>query len=534
MKTRHYAALFLINLIILSGVAMIQTLPGYMDAEYYFAGAIRLFEGHGFTEQILWNYLDDPSGIPHPSHLYWMPLVSILGAAGMKLLSTDSYLAGRLVLFFIALCLPLGIAAWAYSLHHDRRLALLSGLLAIFSAFYLPYITHTDSFALVMALGLVFFICIFQLEKQTNQIWIAALAGGLGFTSGLMHLSRADGILWLAASLFYLIWLGKRKHGLMDVRLIVITLTAAMTAYLLVMGPWFWRNYQLFGSPFAPGNFQTLWLTQYDQLYIYPADSLTIQHWLASGWANILKARFGALGNHLQTLIAVQGEVFLLPLIVVGLWSMKQEKYIQMALAVWALLLIVMTVIFPFAGARGGFFHSGAALQPIFWIAAPIGLECVLEWAGKVRNWRIEQARRVFQPALIGMAVLLSGLLALGNPDAERQGLAVWGSRSREYIQVEQVLQEYGAEKEDIVMVNNPPGYYLASRRPAVSIPYGDVTTLLAVAQRYQVRYLLLEFNQLQGDLDLYGLPVDIQGIQFLKKVGEVKIFELILEGTTP
>ncbi len=39
--------------------------------------------GYGFSEMVLWNFLDDPEGLPHPSHGYWMPLVSILSAAGM-------------------------------------------------------------------------------------------------------------------------------------------------------------------------------------------------------------------------------------------------------------------------------------------------------------------------------------------------------------------------------------------------------------------------------------------------------------------
>ena len=48
----------------------------------------------------------------------------------------------------------------------------------------------------------------------------------------------------------------------------------------------------------------------------------------------------------------------------------------------------VMTVIFPFAGSRGSFFHAGAAFQPYWWIAAPIGLDAVLAWAtvGEIAN----------------------------------------------------------------------------------------------------------------------------------------------------
>jgi hypothetical protein len=399
-------------------------------------------------------------------------------------------------------------------------------LLAIISAFYLPYLTHTDSFSLVMALGLLFFIFVQLIEKRKNQSWVVVYSLGLGFVSGLMHLSRADGILWLLASLLYLLWHGREQANAATPHMPGKTLAAAIFGYLMVMGPWFWRNYQLFGSLLAPGNFQALWLTTYDELYRYPASSLSMQDWLGSGWANILTERLKALVSNLQTVLAVQGEVFLLPFILLGLWSYRREKFIQLAIILWALLLIIMTVIFPFAGARGGFFHSAAALQPVFWLVAPLGLDRALDWAAKKRNWNREQAGRVFQPALVGLALLLSLLVILGNPSQQRVGLGDWGSVHSDYIQVEQALQETGAAPQDIVMINNPPGYYLAALRPAVSIPYGDLEVVLAVAERYQVKYLLLEFNQLQGSENIYENPFTATTLNYLFKIGRIQIFE--------
>jgi len=83
MNWRHYLILFVIGLLVPFAVSRLQTLPGYMDADYYFAGGIQLANGNGFTEPYLWNYLDDPAGLPPPSHTYWMPLASIVSALGM-------------------------------------------------------------------------------------------------------------------------------------------------------------------------------------------------------------------------------------------------------------------------------------------------------------------------------------------------------------------------------------------------------------------------------------------------------------------
>ena len=71
MNWRIYTILFFLGLAIASGVASLQELPGYLDSDYYFVGGLQLVEGKGFTEPFLWNYLDDPAGLPHPSHTYW-------------------------------------------------------------------------------------------------------------------------------------------------------------------------------------------------------------------------------------------------------------------------------------------------------------------------------------------------------------------------------------------------------------------------------------------------------------------------------
>lgn len=534
MKFRNYASLLFINLIIISILVWIQSIPGYMDADYYYASALRLFEGHGFTEIILWNYLDNPAGLPHPSHVYWMPLVSLVGASGMLLLGTDGYIAARLGLVLMAVCVPVLVAYFSYQITSNVKYAYLSGLLATFSGFYLPYITHTDSFALVMMIGLAFFWLIHEMQKQHNEKKLPILAMGLGVASGLMHLSRADGVLWFFVSLLYLFWCWLKRKSKDQIPWFVGLFFSVLLGYLLVMGPWFWRNLQLFDSPFAPGNLKTLWITNYDELYSYPGSLLTPQRWMASGWEKIIKDRLWALGLNLQSLLAVQGEVFLFPFMLVGLWSYRKKSFVQVAILLWSLLFLLMSVVFPYAGARGGFFHSGSALQPLAWVMAPIGLDIVLEWAAKKRGWNIHQSRQVFYPALVGMAILLSLIILLGIRIDQTQSFLAWGNRHHLYVQAETVLQKSGANQEDIVMVNNPPGFYNANRRPAISIPYGDNSVLLEVAQRYQAKYLLLEFNQLLGSVDVYQNPSAVQQLNYLGKIGEVQIYKIETEDQSP
>ena len=102
MKPRELAILLLVAGLFYLAVASLQHAPGYMDADYYYAGGLRLAQGHGFSEMVLWNYLDNPQSLPHPSHGYWFPLASMVAAAGMWLSGAQSFFGARMLFLLIA------------------------------------------------------------------------------------------------------------------------------------------------------------------------------------------------------------------------------------------------------------------------------------------------------------------------------------------------------------------------------------------------------------------------------------------------
>ena len=117
--------------------------PGYMDADYYAATARQLAEGAGFREPFLWNYLDDPQGLPHPSHLYWMPLTSIMASAGMILFGTG-FRAAQFPFLLLTALLPCLTAALTLRLSSEPRHAMLAGWLAAFPGFLDPFFATTE------------------------------------------------------------------------------------------------------------------------------------------------------------------------------------------------------------------------------------------------------------------------------------------------------------------------------------------------------------------------------------------------------
>src|SRR3972149_7324337 len=196
MNRRIYFFLFLFALIMELVIASFQEIPGYLDADYYFAGGLQLVRGHGFTEPYLWNYLDDPQGLPHPSHGYWMPLASILAAIGMWVAGQQTYAAGRLGFILLAAVVPPLTSALAFTFTQRRDLAVTSGFLAVFSVFHMTFMPVTDNYAIYSVLGGLYFLL---MTRPRPWFW-------LGLFAGLLTLARSDGLIWMAITLFLIIW----------------------------------------------------------------------------------------------------------------------------------------------------------------------------------------------------------------------------------------------------------------------------------------------------------------------------------------
>ncbi|GAB4538251.1 MAG: hypothetical protein Fur002_01440 [Anaerolineales bacterium] len=500
---RTYLFLFLLGLAVPALIARYQPAPGYLDSDYYFAGGVQLATGEGFSEPYLWNYLDGVQTLPHPSHSYWMPLASIIAALGMWLTGQTTYAAGRLFFLLIAACVPPLTAALAYQFSRRRDLALTSGILAVFCVFNAPFVGVTDNFGIFMLLGVLYFLVLTRLMKnpQQNINWLA-----LGVLAALFNLSRSDGLLWLGISLLLAVALQPSTFK-------PSWLLIPLAGFLLVLSPWYLRNWNLYGTLMAPGGSRVLWLTEYDQTFTYPPNLLTLQSFLAQGWRVIFAQRAAAFGINLQSGFAAHGGIVLFPFIIAGILYTWKDQRVKTAALAWLILLFVMSFLFPFAGARGAFFHAGAALQPMWWVLAPLGLESILVSLRK-RGIGNDNNRLIFRAMLVMVTMMLTvyvvnfRLFALG-----------WGEGEDAYPAVETFLVEHGAQPDDIVVIGNPPGYWLETRRAAVAVPYGGASAIRVVAEQFHAKYLILEPRNRP--------PQKYQQFKFLGETHDAHIYQL-------
>ena len=555
MNARFYAALFILSVVLLVGIATQESVPGYMDADYYYATGLRLATQNLWSEPFIWNYLGEPQGLPQPAFTYWMPMAGIISALGIKLGGWNSFWSARIGFLLIASCLAPLTAYLAFSFTPQRWAGILAGTIAVFSSFYFAYLPTTETFGIYMLLGSIFFLLVKKMqrdikdinpeseyisnyrqsvkgEKLISPVWVYLLSG---VVSGLMYMTRVDGLIWMgmviaAILLQWSSWKkidlgGKGKKG--DSLQLWFALILFLASFLLITSPWMIRNLLNFGSIFAPGSGRALWLTGYDELFTYPAAQLTFKRWLDSGITEIIRARGWALGLNIMTAVAVQGGIFLVPLILSGLWLQRKEWCVLVGSGGWLANFLIMTLVFPFQGARGGFFHAGAGFQPLFWALVPTGLLAFINWGSRRRNWNSRQALNVFVVGIIGFVIIMTAFLTWQRIIGSNRSESVWGKAALAYPGVESFLDALAVPSEAIVMVNNPPGYFAMTGRRAIVIPDGDLQSSLRAGRDFEASYLILDENHPAGLSGVYQHPGDYPGLRYVDTIEQMQIYLL-------
>ena len=497
---RDLPRVLLLALVVRLLAAWPQTQPNYMDAAYYTVGGQRLAQGYGFNDPYVWHYLDHPTGLPNPSHLYWMPLPSIMVAASQAIFGVN-YRAAQVPFVLLSAVLPILAYLIAWQLSAKRRHAWLTALFTSFSPFYFPYWGVPESFTPFAVFGALA-LWLGSRDRPTGKQIVLA-----GVCAGLAHLSRADGFLLLIPLLINA-ELGLRSMDTQAARWTtrLRRFGAISIGYLLVMTPWFLRNFNVIGAPLSSAGTQMAWVCNYDELFNYGA-RLDVNHLFGCGLDRVVATKLNGLASGVVHLIAEDGAIFLAPLIVIGVWRTRRQPIVRAVLIDLALVFGLMMIVFTFAGDRGGLFHSTSALLPIFYAAAPIGLDATIGWVAARRHaWNVAAARSVFGVAAIVLTIGLAVSIYQGRVLGATWSDPVWNQADRVYETIGQWLRDRG-EVDPIVMVNNPPTFTYHTGLRSIVVPNGDVDTLVAAAHQFAASWIVLDHNRTEPLAGLYAAP---------------------------
>lgn len=500
---RAYVVLFFLVFALRIGTALPLQQAGYMDAAYTMHVAENLARGRGFVEDVLWNYLDQPQGLPHPSNLYWMPLPSILVAPFFIVLGS-SYRAAQIPFILLSSLLPLFAFYLSKRLYGRDDYAWATALFAAFSGFYLVYWVSPDNFVPFALFGS---LCLYAIARgiETYKIhWFFAA----GVLAGLAHLSRADGVVFLAVAPLAL-FLRRNARTMLSPQAFTVhrlpftvhfslSTVYCLLGYLLIMTPWFLRNYVSVGSFYPSAGTKTMWLTDYDELFRL-ADDLTPARYLAWGIGPILASKLQAALIDLVIILFAVLQIFLAPFALIGLLRQRGNPTLLPFFIYSVLFYLIMVFVFTFPGLHGAVLHSGSALLPFFAVAVPPGVDAAVTWVARRRlNWKHEIAAPVFRWGFCILSVVLSLFIysqgILGPLVGEPGNVLFWNQRDSEYGAIAQWLDQ-NARPEDILMDVDPPSFQVASQRRSIAIPSDDVQAVVLAATRYGARYMVLRFD---------------------------------------
>lgn len=487
---RALFAIFLGSLVVRAVAASTLHNPGYLDAFGYFHVAENLANGRGLTEDFVFSYVDASPlarALPHPSHLYWMPLTSVVAWLGMRAFSWlfSPFAASQAPFVVLGALLPPLAAALAFRLHRSRALAAQAALIALFVPSYFDRFCVSEPMApfAVAATGLLLLVA-----RPRVSLASVTLAG---LCAGAAHLTRADGVLLVAVGAVVL------ARASSSARANAARVGLFLGAYAVVMAPWWVRQILVAGTPFPGAGAKTALFRSYDDMFAFEA-VVSLSRLFEGGVAPVLAGRGAALVANATELTSVF-QVVLLPMAVYAYATLARDRQrVVRPAALYAVALVAfMTLVTPYPAQFGSLYRSSAALVPFVAALAPAGAAAA---ARRYARWRGHDplgAARVF-----GWAFALSFIALAGVYHARELGLLAsdaepWNTRLDAYRAIGTYLdadrRAPGGSR--AVLTTNPPAFTLATGRPSAMTPTDGPSATLHAADRVGARYLVLESN---------------------------------------
>jgi len=544
-RLHPYAVLFGLALAFRLACALLFRQPGYTDGYYYSNVAASLWQGQGFREDYIWNYLAHPlpeNVLNNPSSTYWMPLTSVLIYLAYLLTGGPSFFASQSPNLLISAGLvPLTYYAIKdiFKAGRGEYYGWLSAGLMLFCGLYAPYFALPDNFAPFALFSFLVLICHYKAlrllpgaEKQAR--WLMAAAG---FCTGLAYLTRVDGVLLLGVALLTLLlnryWL-KRESALGWSALGLMGLVFGLTLL-----PWLGRNLLDTNQLFPGGGLKTLFLREYDDFFS-SVKQIDVPYYLNQrdaspnwGIGPLLLTKLDALWQNL--LIIGRGTLFfMLPLFGLGLFSKVNDSRPNSEMRVWLFLrpeflpftvyvvglYLAMSLLFTFPSTRGSVFHSSGGLLPFIYTATLVGLDRFIEWLALISRPKAGPARRKFYSRLL---LIVAAILSVGFT---LQLAKDWNADYDELKAVGTWLEANGAAKA-IVMSPDVPAYYYVNHQPSLVITSDNLAADLAIARRYGASYIILQPNHFPPHLtELYNKKA-APGFRLVAQLGPVQLYKI-------
>jgi 4-amino-4-deoxy-L-arabinose transferase-like glycosyltransferase len=482
--------------------------PPTDDPAYYVTVARNLYEGHGFTSNVIWQYSVTFSSPTHPAGEFWMPLASWL-ICGAYVVMGVSWPAAQApgVLMGSGLAVLTYAIAWRLFAGRpgQRGLATAAGLLVALNGVLAYQSVSADSsapFALLAALALwIAGRHLVPSDSGTTRMdrRQTAWAAACGLSAGLAYLARSDGLYLVLAMAAVTLLADWRRRG---VQSIIRWLLPMLAGAGVVVVPWLLRNVVVFGTPFPASATRLMLLTQYEDLFNYTSP-LTVERWWAQGLHALLAIRDEALWHNWHGVLDfLFFPTVLLP--IAGLLLLRRQGGLAPAWWFGGMLLASTALVFPVATLAGTFYHDVGALAPFLAVGSVCAVKTGVDRLAALRRWRRDVFGLVYSALLT--VVLVQLVLTLGVTAAEHRAQAG---------RLAEVASWLGDRDAKVVISTEPYNVSYLTGGEALMLPTGEQpAVVLELARRYQAEYVVIthEAGLYPGALRAISLPCDLAG----------------------
>ncbi|MFN8451816.1 MAG: glycosyltransferase family 39 protein [Anaerolineae bacterium] len=485
--------------------------PGIADPTHYYNMGVRLVEGHGFTINYIWQYNDSYAAVVHPDD-YWMPLTGVLAALPMSLFGVGVHQA--LLLFILIGSLLPALAYWAARQFGSAEE---TSLFAAACVAFLPELVlnslRTDT---TIPNALLVCASILLVTEGLRRGRVRAFLGS-GVAAGLAYLTRSENVLLLVmlpvALLLYVLW---HQPSRWRYALLVPVIAA------LIALPWSLRNLSINGTISTPTTSNMFFLTDYRDHYVYDRQ-LTLQSYLTSvPLGALIGRRLFEMAASVKVMITTLG--IFLPVAVIGGAGLLLRDFFRdrfsvrkcwLALAPTLILLlgffIFYTVFAPFKSQGGSFKKAYLSLIPLLLPLAAFALERA-----------VPDAR--IRLGAMALVVALLAAIAVDTVRLDADANIIYLDYMGKMMAVEKTLPDTNGDGQIVLMAQDPYiiGYLGIE---SVTFPNEDRDTVIQVARRYSVDYLLMPPNRASLDGLLTGDVIDPRFVEVTAVPGTNLIF---------
>lgn len=462
--------------------------PAYPDSFYYVDVARALAAGQGLNVDFVWIFGEvggrlpaDPV-LPVPSNAHWLPLASFIQAPFIVALGPTAIASALPMVLIGSLAAPL---TWAIArdVGASRTVQLGAGVLGAIPAAGAVFMAQPENFAIFQPL-------------VAATLWLAArgLRGDVrayvlaGLLVGLASIARNDAyLLGAAVGLVFAIDRVRAWRTRTPAALPWMAAVGCFGLFLLVVGPWWYRQLTEFGSisPTASSG-SALWIREYRQWNSITADT-SFEAFMAQGIGPILGSRFFGFVAAAANFAVIIASVVLLPFIAWGAWLRRRsDDFLPWFLYV-GIMFAGATLIFPLHVPGGAFIHSAVGMAPHAYILALEGVAALVAAIARRRPaWDPKVATPLFSWVIVIFVVATAALYA----PVAHQG---WDASRAPRLALAQELDRLGVAPTDRLMTIDAAGFKYFTGRPGVVSPDDPIDVIRDVADGYGIRWLVLE-----------------------------------------